>query len=261
MCGQPGLKIDRPVRVLGRTHRRRTRVRGEKETIARAGDARRVPMADPYDGASVLPVPSSTPLARISRALLGRLFTPDPASPRIPCPPNVTDPTDSDDESFLPPFANAENRRGSRDTREGAHADVIEDETEESRSRRRHGRTPQGGPAGARVHAIAVESKSKEAETERHMKRMSEMATWGPRGHRRMEREELDLNDKTVSADQRAPRKGEARAVQAPDELEPGGAGAVGHREQAEGGDNSRSRSTGARTRRGSASLTRRLRR
>ena len=106
------------------------------------------------------------------------------------------------DESFLPPFANAENRALDRAIREKERTlDVIEDETEESRDR--------VGVMAEHLKAVQqelvftqsrVESKAKEAETERHMKRMSEMAIARVREDiKRMEREELDLNDKTVS--------------------------------------------------------------
>jgi len=139
-----------------------------------------------------------------ARALIWATFHPRPGlTPHPPSPPNVTDPTDSDvDESFLPPFANAENRALDRAIREKERTlDVIEDETEESRDR--------VGVMAEHLKAVQqelvftqsrVESKAKEAETERHMKRMSEMAITRVREDiKRMEREELDLNDKTVS--------------------------------------------------------------
>ena len=66
-----------------------------------------------------------------ARALIWATFHPRPGlTPHPPSPPNVTDPTDSDvDESFLPPFANAENRALDRAIREKERTlDVIEDE-------------------------------------------------------------------------------------------------------------------------------------
>ena len=116
---------------------------------------------------------------------------------------NAADPSDSDaDESFLPPFANAENKALDRAIRQKERTlDVIEDETEESVDRvgvmAEHLKSVQQELVFTQSR---VESKTKEADTERHMKRMSDMAITRVREDiKRMEREELDLNDKLVS--------------------------------------------------------------
>ena len=109
-----------------------------------------------------------------------------------------------DDSSFLPPFANAENRELDLRIREKERVlEELENDAEEHEDRvnamREHLRNVEAEIANTQSRA---EARRKEKETEAHMKRLSEMAMARVRDDaRRMEKEELELEERLANID------------------------------------------------------------
>ena len=128
-----------------------------------------------------------------------------------------------DDSSFLPPFANAENRELDLRIREKERVlEELENDAEEHEDRvnamREHLRNVEAEIANTQSRA---EARRKEKETEAHMKRLSERAMARVRDDaRRMEKEELELEERLANIDT-ASHKGieKLRRAQAADEL------------------------------------------
>ena len=109
-----------------------------------------------------------------------------------------------DDSSFLPPFANAENRELDLRIREKERVlEELENDAEEHEDRvnamQEHLRNVEAEIANTQSRA---EARRKEKETEAHMKRLSEMAMARVRDDaRRMEKEELELEERLANID------------------------------------------------------------
>lgn len=172
-----------------RDHERPRRLRCARRRPARArGIGRRNPPAP-------LPILDE-------RAPADRAPTP-PHPPRwIPPSPAGSDGDDYEIDTFLPPFANAENKALDGVVREKQRAlDALREDTEENRDRVVVMREHLKNVNQELIYTQSrCDAKKKEMDTEAHMKRMSELAIARVREDvAKMEKEEIELGDKLAT--------------------------------------------------------------